>query len=237
MQPEPDAPPEPARPGAALPERALPERALPDRELPDQERLPDRELIARARSDPEAFAEFYRRHVDRVVSFAARRATNASDVADLVAATFLIALESAGRYDPRRGEPTAWLLGIASRLLANQRRRRAREGFARARLCSLDARPLLGADDIERLEAQIDAAAQAVRARKALADLSATQREALLLIGEDGLSPAEAAQVLGISPAAFRVRLTRARRAVRGVIERQNPTLRHDPATITEDIS
>ena len=34
---------------------------------------PDRALLATARSDPDAFAELYRRLVDRVVSFAARR--------------------------------------------------------------------------------------------------------------------------------------------------------------------
>jgi RNA polymerase sigma factor (sigma-70 family) len=173
---------------------------------------PDSALLAAAQSDPEAFAELYRRLVDRVVAFTARRVSDATAVADIVAATFLIALETAGRYDPDRGEPVSWLLGITARLLANQRRRAFRESRALARL---DVRALLDDDDIERLEAQIDAAAQAVSARRALASLPARQREALLLISDDGLSPAEAAQVLGISAATFRVRLARARRAVR----------------------
>jgi RNA polymerase sigma-70 factor (ECF subfamily) len=39
------------------------------------------------------------------------------------------------------------------------------------------------------------------------------QREALLLVGHDGLSAKEAAAVAGVAAAAFRMRLTRARRA------------------------
>jgi RNA polymerase sigma factor (sigma-70 family) len=200
----------------------------------DGERLgaqPDRALLATARSDPDAFAELYRRLVDRVVSFAARRVSDPGDVADIVAATFLVALESADAYDPGRGEPIAWLLGITSRLLANQRRRSAREGLALARL---DARSLLDCDDIERLEAKIDAAAQAASARGALAGLPARQREALLLIGDDGLTPAQAAQVLGVSAAAFRVRLARARRAVRAAMQHPPVPPPDDPAISTE---
>jgi RNA polymerase sigma-70 factor (ECF subfamily) len=48
-----------------------------------------------------------------------------------------------------------------------------------------------------------------VRALQTLPELS---REALMLTAWEGLVPAEAAQVIGISPAAFRVRLHRARR-------------------------
>jgi RNA polymerase sigma factor (sigma-70 family) len=198
-------------------------------QTPERE-LTDHVLLAHSRSDPEAFAEFYRRHIDRVIGFAVRRVATPGDVADVVAATFLAALESAGSYDPRRGEPMPWLLGIAARLIANQRRRRAREGFAYARL---EGRSLLDSDDIERLESRIDAAAQADLARSALAWLPATQREALLLVGEEGLSPAEAARVLGISGTAFRVRLVRARRAIRTALD-HTP---EDPATITEDIT
>lgn len=62
------------------------------------------------------------------MSFTAWRVSDPADEADIVAATFVIALESADGYDPGRGEPIAWLLGICSRLLANQRRRAATGG-------------------------------------------------------------------------------------------------------------
>ena len=46
----------------------------------------------------------------------------------------------------------------------------------------------------------------------ALRCLAPSDREALLLIAWEGLTPAQAARALGIGPVAFRVRLHRARR-------------------------
>ena len=65
----------------------------------------DEDLLRRLSSDPAAFELFYRRHVDRVIGFAARRVTDPADAADLVAATFVTVLTAARSYDPGRGEP------------------------------------------------------------------------------------------------------------------------------------
>ncbi len=173
--------------------------------------LTDRDLVSRLSTDPAAFETFYRRHVDRVIGFTARRVSEPSDVADLVAATFLTALTAARHYDAERGEPTAWLLGITSRLIANSRRRKGRESAATARIAG---HRLIGDNDIERLEERIDAARSSRAVIKALGSLKPGAREVLLLVGADGLTPAEAASVLGISGAAFRMRLTSARRAL-----------------------
>ena len=59
----------------------------------------DRELLARA-GDPQAFALFYRRHVDRLVRFAARRVSDPADAADVAAATFVVALRGSGALRP-----------------------------------------------------------------------------------------------------------------------------------------
>jgi DNA-directed RNA polymerase specialized sigma24 family protein len=112
----------------------------------------DRELLARV-GDPQAFAFFYRRHVDRVVRFAARRASDPADAADVSAPTFVVALRGSRNYDPPRGDPGAWLIGIAARLTANDRRRKVREALAVAKL---ESRALLQDDDIERLVQLID---------------------------------------------------------------------------------
>jgi DNA-directed RNA polymerase specialized sigma24 family protein len=87
----------------------------------------DADLLGRLSSDPAAFEVFYRGHVDRVIGFTARRIRDPADVADIVAATFVTVLTAASSYDPRRGEPGAWLLGITARLIANEHRRRGRE--------------------------------------------------------------------------------------------------------------
>jgi hypothetical protein len=47
----------------------------------------DEDLLRRLSSDPAAFEVFYRRHVDRVIGFAARRVTDPADAADLVMVT------------------------------------------------------------------------------------------------------------------------------------------------------
>lgn len=186
--------------------------------------------------DREAFAAIYRDHVGRVTGFAARRLSTPGDVADLVAATFLAALERSDSYDPAKGEPAAWLLGIAANLLANQRRREVREQLARVRL---DARALLSADDVEALVSRMDASVEAAQLRAAMETLSERHREVLLLAGERSLSPAAAAKAVGVSPTTFRVRLSRARRALRRAMQSRTayPAVGDGSSTIKEALT
>jgi RNA polymerase sigma-70 factor (ECF subfamily) len=174
----------------------------------------DRTLLSAASSDPDAFAEFYRRRVGSLVSFAARRCASPEEVADLVASTFVIVIESAHTYDPDRGEPGAWLLGIAANIHAGTLRKRWRERLAAERL---SGRRLLQPDDYARLEEMIDAARITPGVQAAIAKLPDTQREVVELVGH-GLTPAEAASQLGIAPATARMRLTRARREIRATV-------------------
>jgi RNA polymerase sigma factor (sigma-70 family) len=180
----------------------------------------DAEALRRVRSDPEALELLYRRHVKRVVAYAARRCREPQDVADLVAATFVSVLESAQGYDPRRGEVLPWILGIEAHLHADRGRRAYREREVLAR--TLGERRL-DEDDYARLEAQIDAARDSRRVEAALETLPPKLREALLLVGHDGLSDREAAAALRIAPTAFRMRLSRARRALRQALDEPDP--------------
>ncbi|RCG23485.1 sigma-70 family RNA polymerase sigma factor [Sphaerisporangium album] len=54
---------------------------------------------------------------------------------------------------------------------------------------------------------------------KALASLAPAERELLILVAWQGLSPRDAARVVGCSPAAFRVRLHRARKRLAGAMK------------------
>lgn len=179
----------------------------------------DKDLLSRLSADPAAFETFYWRHLDRVIGFTARRVRQPADVADVVAATFLAVLTAARSYDPGRGEPTAWLLGITARLIARENRRRYRENAATAKIIG---HRLIDAGDIERLEERIDAARSGQQAIEALSRLKPKAREVLLLVSADGLSPTEAARVLGISAAACRMRLSSARRALSKAIDAAN---------------
>jgi RNA polymerase sigma factor (sigma-70 family) len=171
----------------------------------------DRELIGRLEESADAFALLYRRHVRRITTYAATRSRRPEDVADLVAATFVAAFESRAGYDPSRGEVVAWLIGIARHLAADQQRHALRE---REALIRVAGQRVLAADEIEELEARIDAVREAAELCAGLAGLHSRDREPLLLIGVVGLDHAQAAQALGVSRATFRVRLLRARRAL-----------------------
>ncbi len=151
----------------------------------------DEELLARVgRGDAEAFTLFYRRHVDGLVGFAARRCGSAVDAADLVADVFLAVVGSAVRFDASRVSARAWLYGVANHVAA-QRGRRARRD--RALTQRLAGRRLLDEDDVARLEARIDAERQARELVAAVDALSSRVRAVVLLVDVDGLTPAEAA--------------------------------------------
>lgn len=181
----------------------------------------DAGLLARLQSDPEAVDLFYRRHRARVLAYAISRCRQPADVADVVAATFLAALEKPESFDPRRGEAGAWLIGIAARqwlLLCRAERRQ--------RLLRAGAPPWAPSDaDIARLEEQIDAERASEPARAALERIDPGHREVLRLVGPSGLTAREAAAALGISPGAFRVRLMRARRALKAVLADPHPAV------------
>jgi RNA polymerase sigma-70 factor (ECF subfamily) len=148
----------------------------------------------REREPEVVFERLYREFGPEVLAFCRRRV--AADVADDVTAeTFLVVWR---RLSDVPRSPRGWLLGIARLTLANQvrgmRRRQAliqRVGFERSGAGdAADARPVI----------------------EALTCLSEGDQEALLLAAWDGLNSREAAQVLGCTPAAFRLRLHRARR-------------------------
>jgi DNA-directed RNA polymerase specialized sigma24 family protein len=86
-----------------------------------QDELLDADLLA-AVPDADAVRVLYERHVDAVFRFAVRRCRNPDDVADLVSAVFLELFSAAAGYDRSKGKVRPWLLGIAARCLADQRR-------------------------------------------------------------------------------------------------------------------
>jgi RNA polymerase sigma-70 factor (ECF subfamily) len=168
--------------------------------------------LPRIAHDPATFETFYREHVEAVQRSIARRVEDPHLAADLTADVFLAAIDAAPGYRPERGSPPAWLFGIARIVIANQRRRSARERHANARV---EGRRLLDDDDIARMDARIDAEARTRRLYAALDDLADGERAVFELVALDGLGAKEAAAVLGVRPVTARVRLHRARTALR----------------------
>jgi RNA polymerase sigma-70 factor (ECF subfamily) len=165
-------------------------------------------LAATAARDADAFGCFYRRHEALVFGYAVHRCANASDVADLVADTFIGAMRSAPRFAERDGDAVAWLLTIARRALAHQRRSFLRRQRLIGRLASA---PVFSADEVDVVEAALDAARLAPALSAALGTLSAKDQELVMLVHRDGLTPTQAGCVVGMNANTARLRLSRAR--------------------------
>ncbi len=177
----------------------------------------DAELLAASSAGSgNAYSEFFRRHVDSITRYAVRRCVNPEDVADLVAECFLVALQAAHRYIPETETALPWLFGISRRLLARQRRNYV--GNRRLQVKASNAFPAFTAAEDNEIAAAIDASRQAPVLEKALATLTPAERDVLELVAYDGLTPSQAAAALDITPNAARLRLSRARRAVRVLI-------------------
>lgn len=96
--------------------------------------VPDDELLVLARSRPEPFEEFYRRHERAVLAYFRRRVSCAELAGDLAAETFAAALVSLRRFRPGREPAVAWLFGIARHMLLRSVERGRVEDRARRRL-------------------------------------------------------------------------------------------------------
>lgn len=152
-------------------------------------------------TDADRLEAIFREHYEAVLAYTRRRAP-VSVADDAAAETFAIAWRKADKI-PR--EPLPWLLGIARRVLATQRRASER----RDRLSNRLAHNLVAAPPDDQLGEALVAALNALPDR---------DREVILLIAWEGLSAREAAAVVGVSPAAVYVRLHRARRRLRAAL-------------------
>src|SRR3954452_19752857 len=91
----------------------------------------DEELLGALTREPGAFSAFYRRHVDDVLGFLARRCRHPVQAADLTAEALASVLVHARRYRRERATPTAWLFAIAAHKHNDAWRRAAAEDRAR----------------------------------------------------------------------------------------------------------
>ena len=149
----------------------------------------------------ERFEALWTAHYRSVLAYASRRA-GPDLAADVAAGAFAVLWR---RIDDPPTDPLPWLYAVARRELANQRRGDSRREALRSRL-------RLGRTDRYHVPDPADGATEGLRARSALARLRPADREVLMLVAWEGLDPAQAAAALAISPAAFAVRLHRARR-------------------------
>lgn len=169
------------------------------------------------RGRPEAFVEVVSRHEVAVHGYLARRAgREAAD--DLLAEVWVRAFGARGGYDPGFADALPWLYGIARNVLREHWRAAARAGHLPAETA---------ADPWDEVVARLDSAAQAQKLASALRTLPPNDRDVLLLVAWEQLTPAEAALALGIPPGTARSRLHRARTALRLLLEQEESTWTH----------
>jgi RNA polymerase sigma factor (sigma-70 family) len=187
----------------------------------------DAAVIEQSWHEPEIFARLYDRHAGPIHRYVSRR-LGETLADDLVADTFLAAFRVRHRYDLDRLDARPWLYGIAANMIGRHRRAEVRRLRALAR--TADAMPAdpgagwaatAGADEIV---TRLDAAAVRGDLLRALAGLSAGERDVLLLIAWAGLTSDETGAALGIPSGTVRSRLNRARRKVREALGGQDPT-------------
>jgi len=160
------------------------------------------------------FTALWEEHADRVLAYA-RRHVAPDDAQEVVAETFLVAWR---RLADVPGTALPWLLVVARNTIANHRR----SGYRRALLdCELARLEAVAASAVA---AEVTAA-ERTSALSRLAALSPVEREALLLVAWDGLTPAQAAQVAGCSVSAFHVRLFRGRRRLEAAEDAETSSL------------
>jgi len=156
------------------------------------------------------FARLYRDQGRAILAYALRRVGDPDDAADVVAETFLVAWRRLDEV-PNDARARLWLFGVARRVIANRHRAERR----RTRLAQRLAESLRA-----ELATHPTPASEAAEVLRAMDELGGDDRELLLLVCWEELSPGEVAKVLGISSLAARSRLHRARRRLRALMER-----------------
>lgn len=170
--------------------------------------------------DWDGFEVAYRVAYRPVLQFLRRRLPS-GDAEDAAAEVFTVAWR---RWGDRRGAPLPWLYGIARKVAANHRR-------ASGRAEKLGKRLEISTTEGTEASAE-DAALDRLGAASALARLSATDREVLLLVSWDGLDVGDAAKVMGRSRATFAVQLHRARVRLERMLAHAGPaSVREQPMT------
>lgn len=192
-------------------------RRLRQAEAPDVGAMTDAAVIARSVREPETFAVIFDRHAPHIHRYLARR-LGASAADDLVAETFLAAFRRRERFDTDRPNARPWLYGIATNVVAQQRRTEERE----YRLRQAYAPDMPEASPADRVATAVTARSLRRQLLDALAVLAEGDRDVLLLVAWEDLSYDEVATALAIPVGTVRSRLHRARRLLRERLDGQS---------------
>jgi len=150
----------------------------------------ERLSVQAAQKDPARFADLYEQNFERVYAFVVGRVHNRELAEDLTSETFHKALAGLAKFDWRGIPFSAWLIRIASNLVADQWRKSSREERG-------DSPEPASSFDIEDLEHR-------ARLFRKVEQLPEGQRRVLQLRFAEGKSLAEIAHEMGRSEGAVK---------------------------------
>jgi RNA polymerase sigma-70 factor (ECF subfamily) len=187
--------------------------------------LADEDLVERARTDPDAFAELYRRYVNRVHAFVYRRSRSTEIADEITSATFERALRALPGFRWREGGFQAWIYRIAANELASHYRRAQRQHSERGQRA---ARQLHEASTTVEHPLDNDDGDLVLQA---LGRLNERYQRAITLRYLTGLSPEDAARAMGLNKPTLAVVLHRALGALRKAMHELERDARRSAAT------
>jgi RNA polymerase sigma-70 factor (ECF subfamily) len=161
--------------------------------------------------DGSAFSELYDLLSPRLSSFLLRRTHNAAQAEDLLQQTFMN-IHSARQHFARGADVVPWAFAIARRLLIDTYRKSGREVLECEDESTPERESVAPGAEPDRLAAR---RLLARRIEEELTRVPEAHRMAFDLVQRDGLSMAEAAEVLGTTVAAVKLRAHRTYEALR----------------------
>ena len=183
----------------------------------------DADLVARLqRGDDTAFEAVVRAHSGRLLSVARRFLGNEEDAQDAVQDAFIRAFKAIHTFEARAQLHT-WL----HRILVNTALMKLRERRRRPTESIEDLLPVYSADGHQTVasrdwsDAVLERKETAGLVRQAIAMLPDQYREVLVLRDIEEKDTAEAAEILGTTSNVVKVRLHRARQALRTLLDRE----------------
>lgn len=212
----------------ALPIRSNENCSVPEEKSPGAN--DDQLLVSRAlKGELQAFRVLVERYERRVYALALSMLGHVEDAKDLTQEAFLKAFRSLSSFRQQSSFYT-WIYRIAVNLAIDERRRRYRhmetslehnESFER----NVEAQSSnLMRQQVKTPDVLLEQARLGGRIRRAMAQLSAEHRTAIMLREVDGLSYAEISRIVGCSPGTVMSRLHHARKRLRKALLSEEET-------------
>lgn len=170
-------------------------------------------------ADADAYVTLVDRHIDRFLAVATRTLGNSAEAEDIVQEAFLRVWTKAGEWAPQGAKFTTWFYRVVLNLCIDHKRRKRPDPLPDG----FDV-----ADGAVGAERQMIAAQKSAQVARALDTLPDRQKAALILCYYEGLSNAEAAEILSVGVKALESLLVRGRRQLA-------ESLRADKAHLLKD--